>query len=171
MIRLIPLLPVLFFLFTLPSYAQKKAKTPKTKDILFAEIGGNGFLYSFNYEKIIPLKNKHWELTGRLGASYFKRQAVSYAGVPVTVGLLYGDTLKKNRLELSAGFLMANNYFDSRFSPTANLSYRRYFEGGRKFFKFSFTPFYDWQFVDEETDIRREWIFRPWGGIAIGWVF
>lgn len=155
------------------------------QNVVFGEIGGNGVLYSVNYERLFGDSG----FSARIGFSYM---AISFGGTTidangrattvsastswVTVPLLanYYVGGVRNKLHLGLGFTMlivtANASEGALFGsvsgflpcPTAVLGYRYLPPDGGFAFSVGFTPFL---FPSSNRP------FLPWGGLGFGGVF
>jgi hypothetical protein len=133
------------------------------KNGVFIELGGNGYLYSINYERQLPRK-----FIARGGISYALKSFV----IPITIEQTYGQ--KNHHLNVGVGPIFSNYYQTNNDVPTRRnalaityiLGYR-YQKPDKKFFlKVSFTPIqliYNNDPLDKTPDP-----IRPWGGIAVG---
>lgn len=139
---------------------------------IFLELGGNGLLYSLNYERVLPS-----DVALRAGFGYISVSAtgggasanVSWVTIPVTFSYL-GIGGGSAKLELGAGAAFTRISGASTtsigdeieagvFVPLASFiaGLRIAPPGGGFNFKLAFTPFWH-----PDTD------FTPWGGLAFG---
>jgi hypothetical protein len=160
-----------------------QAKSERSaKNSVYLELGGNGALYSLNYERFLMD-----DATVRLGAMFMSVSAsatngtttssasVSWFAAPLMLSYL-GVGSPNHKLELGAGAVMM--YFSgtgaSTFSatttahgfvmaPTATVGYRYVPTDGGFNFKAGFTPFL--------IAAGGQTTFVPWGGIAAGYGF
>lgn len=150
------------------------------KNTLFLEGGGNALLYSFNFDRLLKIKEK-WRLSGRLGIIYFYSFFSSFdrhfIGLPVEFSYLRGH--KNNFLELGIGVTPIYDHYP----PTRELismaviriGYRYQKREGGIFYKFGFTPLAG-AIIDcnEDRSTRYEFEYLekfgyPLIGAAIGW--
>ncbi len=125
------------------------------RNIVFAEIGGFGGIYSVNYERIFK---EDKGLAARIGlASYGKTNAI-----PTQIVYIIGE--RNHKLELSAGvsfltgtidFGNGTNGFEA--IPTAGIKYRYQPQDGGFFFNIG--------------PITLTTFHPVWGGIGLGYVF
>jgi hypothetical protein len=149
---------------------------PRTaSNVVFAELLGNGLLYSVNYERIID----RWNLGLRAGVSYFTYPVSSYGRsgnltivtFPLVASYYIGTPQHKLQLGLGATILYTGVSSDSTgtkfesersgagISATAVIGYR-YLPLDRGFtFGAGFTP------------LLRPTSFLPWGGAEAGYIF
>lgn len=141
---------------------------------VFAELLGNGLLYSINYERFL------WPIPIgiRAGASFFTYAVSDVSGsgnltlltFPITASYYWGTLHHKLQLGLGATILYTSASSDSSgtsygntglaIAATAIVGYR-YLPIGRGFtFGAGFTPL-----------LRTSRGFLPWGGVTAGYVF
>ena len=160
-----------------------QAKSERSaKNSVYVELGGNGALYSLNYERFVLD-----DAAIRIGAMFMSVSAsattsagtssasVSWFAAPLMFSYL-GIGSPNHKLELGAGGVMM--YFSgsgaSTFSatasasgfviaPTATVGYRYVPTDGGFNFKAGFTPFL--------IAAGGQTTFVPWGGIAAGYGF
>lgn len=147
------------------TYAQPR----HAKNTLFAEVGGNAWLYSLNYDRIL-YQGKSLGVTGRVGVSYYFQTLF----LPLEVNLLLGR--HKHHLEVGIGvtpFLYhweRTEYVSGQPLVTASrrvvnnwsflrAGYRFQDPEGGFFFRAGFTP-----------PVLREGHLAPfiWGGLSVG---
>jgi len=144
------------------------------KNTMYLELGGNGLLYSLNYERLLPVTNR-FTGSGRIGVSM--DQLGSY-NLPVLVSMIAGD--RGNRFEFGIGSTISvthysyTNKWSTDFYPTFNVGYRYQKPGGKWMAKVGFTPVY-------VTPIFKNWTFGKydhyhhpfiiWFGAGAGWRF
>ena len=143
----------------------------QVNNVVYLELLGNGFLYSFNYER--RLADRLW---GRIGAGYSPLLDISrVATFPVGVSYLFG---KKSKF-LETGLVTTFTYADSddRFEDTffedalfeevfgvilsPTIGYRFQPQEKNLFFKIAFTPFFN--------PFKKK--FLPYGGLSLGYSF
>jgi len=84
---------ICIFYITNAAYSQDSTLTinEDQRNSLYFELGGNGGLYSLNYERII-VSQKKFRLSGRAGASYVLRRNLIIGGddylFPITIRVL-----------------------------------------------------------------------------------
>jgi hypothetical protein len=172
-------LAVLALMFLAAGRAHGQSAVPVTPvrtapNAVYLELGGNGVIYSVNYERILPgdigLRAGFGRLS--LGASSGTSTAkVSATGVPLTVSYLgIGGSSK---LELGGGILMEKFTGQASWGPgekvksgafvpmaTFILGYRYAPMHGGFNFKLAYTPVY-----------QKDLGFFNWGGISFGYGF
>lgn len=150
-----------------------EASAAFARNSVFLELGGNGLLYTFNYDRLF---SKH--VSGRVGAMVvsgtsegnFEGDHFAGTGVllPVTVNYLIGSGT--SRLELGAGPLIGGGDFVTRNGRTyglgfrgitSTIAYRRQPTDGGFNFRIGLTPFY----------ARNTSLTQLWGGLSFGYTF
>ena len=144
------------------------------KNVLYVELGGNGILYSLNYERFVTD-----DINIRLGLDYFSVSATDSSGdsanatflvIPVMFNYM-GIGTPNHKLELGVGLDLL--YLSAQSSivgsegdvdgfvvgGTATIGYRYVPHDGGFNFKVGFTPVFAPKF------------FQPWGGLGFGAVF
>ncbi len=141
---------------------------------VFAEVLGNGLLYSINYERFI------WPIPIglRAGASFFTYAVSDVSGsgnltlvtFPITASYYWGTLCHKLQLGLGATILYTSASSDSTgttygstgigVAATAIIGYRYLPVGRGVTFGGGFTPL-----------LRASRGFLPWGGVDVGYVF
>ncbi|TKC08162.1 hypothetical protein FA048_13460 [Pedobacter polaris] len=110
------LLPFLFLSLVLISFSA--AAQQMKKNSIYIELGGNGILYSANYDRIIPIST-HFKLAPRVGFEFIprnKKDAPTYGkwSFPLELNILYSKkTESKNFFEGGIGlslFNLVSNY-------------------------------------------------------------
>lgn len=143
------------------------------KNAVYVELGGNGTLYSVNYEREFKTQ---W--VGRIGISYYD----NYLNIPVMFGRYFGEG--KHHFEVTAGItcIVDNTndgvyYYHGSFQEsgsrthillTAFAGYRFQKQDKNFLFKAGFTPFYSPH--DSRDKINTGW-FLPWVGVSFGYRF
>jgi len=133
------------------------------KNGIFVELGGNGFVYSINYERQLPRK-----IVARGGIGYVVRGFL----LPMTIEKIYGT--KNHHLDLGGGLVFAKARPTGNDVPTGKTSLAltgvlgyRYQKPDEKFFlKVAFTPI--WTFYNNDPDDKAPYPVFPWGGIGVG---
>ncbi len=160
------------------------AVAQNARNSLYAELLGNGLLYSCNYERLIT------ESFGvRIGASFFEPENVPIVTFPLMANYLVGSGSSK--LELGLGIcvlLMPENVSLSFMSAvdeklkgnsvlgTATVGYRYQPADGGLVFRAGVTPFFGVfarekstsPYLDEYEDVFG---FRVLGGVSVGYAF
>jgi hypothetical protein len=142
--------------FSDPVYSQEQKKNH-----VFGEIGGQGILFSLNYERILI-----GQTSARIGVSYFMLKlgddpADRYFFLPVLINQAFGSG--RHKLETGLGSviqIVKVGEHKKGISPTANLGYRYVSETGLVF-RIVFTPVY----------LSWEKRFMPMGGLSVGGLF
>ncbi|WP_210486097.1 hypothetical protein [Rufibacter aurantiacus] len=157
-------------------YAQD-TPNPIRKNTIFFEIGGNSFLYSLNYDRLL-VKKPNWGLAGRIGGSYLRDTGVfentdnHFYAVPLELSLLVGKS--NHQLEIGAGATpFYKDYQEesgkdnwSSVAPNARIGYRYQKSDGGLFFKAGFTPLI--AFKKDYNSINPKHVY-PWAGLAFGY--
>jgi hypothetical protein len=156
---------------TLPSGAHQPARDQAgpANQAVYLEIGGNGGLYSLNYERYL-----NEDVTFRVGAMFlWLPQGADvphgpWAGVPMTLSFV-GKRLGDHALELGGGVLPMYDRLDGRgrgslsLSATAVAGYRYAPADGGYLFRAGLTP--------HVLVGRGESLFVPWAGVSFGYRF
>lgn len=158
-------------LILIPShlFAQEKPyREPTGLNNWYVEIGGAGYFYSLNYEKIL-YRSEHWGWTGRVGIGYNPSdievlQTLYLDGktfmIPFTTAALYGSSERKEKLEFGGGFtLLAKGANEREVAYTAVLGFR-VIETNRVCFRACYTPI-----------ITPQGEFINWAGVSLGMNF
>jgi hypothetical protein len=158
-----------------PSVAPDAAEAPPSNAV-YAELLGNGLLYSINYERMLPA----YHLGLRAGASFFTDKISSASGsgnltlasFPFVASYYLGPPRHKLELGLGATILYVDAASDSTgtkyqgsvgglgIAATAVIGYRYVPRGHGVTFGAGFTPL-----------LRETKGFLPWGGAMVGWAF
>lgn len=156
-----------------PSWARAEPAR-EANNSLYLELGGNGAIYSLNYERFV-----HDDVSLRVGLGYVSLKGANINGgtvtddislltIPVTASYL-GIGSGNHRLELGAGAVFADitgssssdgaQAFGSSSGVvgTAIAGYRYVRPGGGFTFRAAFTPLFG------------EGGFQPWAGVAFGY--
>jgi hypothetical protein len=88
------------------SYAQYSLATPKQNQ-LYLELGGNGLIYSINYERFL---SENFTIRGGFGITpgFFFVEG-TFIDIPVTASYLIGSERSKLEMGLGATFLASSN--------------------------------------------------------------
>lgn len=138
------------------SYAQVSEK-PIRKNSLYLELGGSSMLYSFNYDRLIPL-SRSIKLTVGAGMEYVTQLTVN----EVNYGAAYCITPSANLLfgssshHLETGVSVFTHTSSSTLIPALRLGYRYQPRNGGFLFRAGLTPLFG---------------FIPWGGVSFGYTF
>jgi hypothetical protein len=145
----------------------------QNKNNLQLELGGHGFAYSLNYERIIVNLAKY-KTTIQLGASYYP-PSIGFRDMwfPICINELF--SFDKHHLEAGLGFVfnreagrdLENNPTEWFWSTLAagRIGYRYQKPSGRLLLRIGFTPFYE---LDRYSHGDK---FHPSGGVSIGYAF
>lgn len=160
---------------TAPPPSVEKPAEPRAANAIFAELLGNGLLYSLNYERFVAEQS----VGLRAGASFFTRSVSRYGSsgnltivsFPLIVSYYSGWQSHKVQLGIGATILHTKVATDSQgiayegeragttVAPTVVFGYR-YVPADRGFsFGVGFTP------------LLRASKLLPWGGASAGYVF
>ena len=156
------------FLFILSLSGQANAQV-SLKNAVFAELGGNGYYYSVNYERSFPKG-----ILARVGIG----GAAKNLFIPLLAGKCFGKG--NNQIELTAGAVCIfgsissqDNSQDaldprSQIFATAFIGYRFQKPGGKFQFRAGYTPFY--KIHDSYAEFNNH-LFYQWGGLSFGYRF
>lgn len=155
---------------------REPAPKEPARNAIFAEVLGNGLLYSINYERMVP----DWNIGLRAGASFIAYQVSDASGsgalrlisFPIVASYYWGTTAHKLQLGLGAtilSFAASTDSTGTKFSgdvdglgvaATAVVGYRYWpYEHGISF-GIGFTPL-----------LRTTKGLLPWGGADFGYAF
>lgn len=146
-------LPTLCF-----SQSQKEAVKPSSsKNAVFAEFLGNGFLYSLNYERLFK-----GTFTLRTGISYLSEEVFMLGDMltfPISSSMLFSLT-EISHIETGIAYTIQvkGQPLESHFTPVVGYRIQNISEGGG-YFRLSFTPFVEYD---------NKLFIEPWGGISFG---
>jgi len=148
------------------------------KNTMFIEFGGNGMLYSANYDRFFKISNR-FNASLRIGFHYsrnFNKNGIQLIGLPVEMSALYSIYKKKHFIELGTGVTYLNQEdVNSKvvvdlFILALRVGYRYQSPNGGFFLKIGFTPLYDLFVINPERGVKyHTWVL--WGGIGIGYTF
>lgn len=154
------------------TFAQKFSKDDYVKNHIFFELGGNGFLYSFNFERMVT---KNFVLRAGFGYWFGVNAGLgtpsgTFYSVPITTSYLIGEEHSKLELGLGAAFFSAEDatiFFvnlgdQSNLVVTTIIGYRGSSRDGGFVFRIAFTPFYQFG-----SDFK----FYPYAGVSFGHSF
>lgn len=177
---------IAFLLFQGLLQAQSEDVLVYSKNQVFVELFGNGYLYSLNYERSVLRKNK-LDASARVGFSYYYPLHNS-TYIPLSAQMYYG---KKSKLEIGIGYLPifrwdkireegtvfnfdktkyvnTGNYLEGHDEPYAGVAFVNIgFHQNLKqnfLFKVSFSPW-----IAEKNN--NGYAIIPWGRIAFGKTF
>lgn len=148
------------------------------KNTVFAEVGGNGVIYSINYDRLFDVSEK-FKLSGRIGVHFTNKFPLRYyrtISFPVEFSGLYSFYKKKHFIEFGSGLTYLNS-FDNVTRHTEDiiilalrLGYRFQRPEGGFFMKIGFVPLYDWLVINPDPNVpHHTWLF--FGGLGIGYTF
>lgn len=157
--------------------AQEEAEVFTAMNSIYAEGGGNGFLYSINYGRIFNQKGA-FKFSGSAGFSYVKQVTTTHWTpiIPIEASLLWGKT--SHHLELGTGTSLLTaqsisldtetNTLQEKVSFNSliffRLGYRYQKPEGGFFFRIGYTPGFNLN-----LDVSPPPVFFPlWGGISLG---
>ena len=153
-------------------FAQKFTSEDYVKNHIFFELGGNGFLYSINYERLVT---KNFSLRGGFGFWFnddigLGTPSGTFYSVPITASYLIGEEHSKFELGLGAAFFAAEDatiFFvnlgdQSDLVVTTIIGFRGSSRDGGFVFRIAFTPFFS-----TSSDLK----FYPYGGVSFGHSF
>lgn len=148
------------------------------KNTVFAEIGGNGILYSINFDRLFNVSNK-FKISSRIGIHYTNTFPLQYYRtfcIPIEISGLYPIYRNKHFIEFGSGLSYLNSY-DRTTSHTEDiivialrLGYRFQKPEGGLFVKIGFVPIYDWLVFNPDPAVpHHSWLLS--GGLGIGYTF
>ena len=158
------LIPCLFYLITNLHAQQNTAIDSSRNDIrrntAYFEFLGNGVIFSFNYERLFPLKEK-LAMFGRVGVGEYHGEDLDGLNFNLVVapGILYGE--RKHFFETSLVYTYMTAYPDNLIALTLGYRYQ-----GTKGFVFRLTPMYIYN--TEKIDSFGNTV---WFGFSLGWAF
>lgn len=151
---------------------------------VYAEVLGNGMLYSCNYERLFT------ESFGvRIGASYFEPENVPIVTFPLMANYLIGSGSSKLELGLGICVLLLPEKVSLSFMTavdeqlkgnsvlgTATVGYRYQPADGGLVFRVGFTPLFGVFAREKSTSLYLEeyedvFGFRVLGGVSVGYAF
>jgi hypothetical protein len=155
----------IFFIFIFVCLANDlNSQEIKMQDMSFVrknsvqfEIFGNGFLYSFNYERVI-LNDDKFKTTGQIGYSYL---GMGGQVLPIIINELI--SFEKHHIEFGLGYTFAT-YLGNHFMFRAGYRFQK--PNGRLVFRAGFTP---WFGIGNNSSSK--WSIVPWGGVGVGFCF
>src|SRR6056300_633235 len=164
------ILVVLFY----PVFGQEENSSVfQRRNNIQLELGGHGFAYSLNYERIIINRAKY-KTTAQLGMSYYP-PTIGFRDtwIPICVNELF--SFGKHHLEFGLGLVLKyeagrdieNNPTHWFWSTLAagRIGYRYQKPDSRFLLRAGFTPFYEL-----DRHLHGD-VFHPFGGISIGYAF
>lgn len=170
---------ILIAILVLFSGISVQAQEEFAKNGAYFELGGNGGLYSINYERFL---SSNVSIRGGFASFstwgiFFNLLAVNITTFPVLVNYFYGTG--SHKLELGAGVLLGTSKVTSAlnnqenkssaiFDLTAVVGYRYQKPEGGIIFRAGLTPFL--ALTGEEDEYPQEG-FTLSGGISIGYAF
>ena len=167
-IRFLFLMAMLLFLNCNYLFAQKISSNRNVRNQFYLELLGNGFIYSFNYERLL---SDNFTVRGGLGIFPGIITDEFFFSFPLTASYLLGGGSSKFEVGLGSTFFIfadpgAINFSSNNKSYlvlTGILGYR-YFRSRDGFtFRITFTPFYHPELSPSK--------FIPFGGISFGYGF
>ena len=154
--------------------AQKDIK----KNSIYAEIGGNGVLYSINYERLFKL-SKLFNVTSRIGYGYtdnFNFNKLKTNSIPFEINGLFSLSKEKHFIEIGSGvtymYIEDQSTESSNFGTliyAARLGYRYQKPNGGIMYRIGITPLYD--FYSDQQNLVKSNTWFIFGGISIGYNF
>ncbi len=163
------------------------AQAPPAPNSLYAELWGNGLIYSLNYDRLFSNA-----IGARVGVSYTAPEMVSLTTFPVMGYYLIGLGSGGSKLELGLGLtliLQPENQATSFIGQphdkirgnsvlgTATLGYRYQRADGGFIFRIGYTPFFGIFSGEKEfvpyvpTQYEDNFRFMNWAGISFGYGF
>ncbi len=145
---------------------ERPYQEPKGLNNWFVELGGSGYLYSLNYEKILYRSEKTgW--TGRVGLGYnpggggyilnqLELDANTFM-IPFTMSALFGSKERKEKIEIGGGFTLLAKGIDDREVAYTGVFGFRVIETNKVVFRATYTPI-----IDQSGN------FVNWFGVSLG---
>jgi hypothetical protein len=168
-------LTFLLFCFTKTLFSQvKKIKKEVYKDNIVAlELGGHGFAYSLNYERIF-VNEKKYKFSAQFGfAGYPNVLGFEKIWIPMVLNGIF-PFAKNHHLDVGFGLMYWSGSTRSRFSTSPfnwkdkftfesvfRLGYRHQNPQKRMVYKVAYTPFF---FLSENE-------YQHWAGVSVGYRF
>lgn len=158
------LIILIIILKSISLFSQNTNENSYARNTIFFELGGNGGIYSINYDRIFIIK--HLKFSIRAGMSFFvfkleenKPIKIQYSPrFPIQLNLLIGK--RNNYFVVGYGgtpYWYNDQSITGAFFP--NIGYRYQRDEGGTFYKIEFSPC----IFDE-----GEYTFIPWGSLGIG---
>jgi hypothetical protein len=185
-IRFKKLTPVFFLFLSVNLWSQKPEPPKPPANALYAELLGNGFLYSLNYDRLI-YHDENLSITARAGLTPGFVNLFRGIGIPIEVNGLF---LRKNghSAEAGPGFCWFNGKSTYRndqqqqvttlrynaLNVTLRLGYRYTQPGGGLILRAAFIPVFS--VVSSELENTGRFLpfnkpFTPWAGVSVGYTF
>ncbi|MFI5172104.1 MAG: hypothetical protein ACHQFW_06910 [Chitinophagales bacterium] len=148
---------VIILVSSLSLYCQTDAEYPQR--ILF-EAGGNGGVYSFNYEHDFEYfwqGNLKWEV----GLSYSPFFGKNIIAIPLAINYVIGKS--KHKMELGTGqvlIIAPGEEHGGFIRGTFDVGYLLQPDDKRVYYKFAYTPFYSY---------TSNFQYQHWGALGIGY--
>jgi len=158
-------------MITITAFSQQvDDKSFQNKNSFLFELGGNGFAYSFNYERII-INGNNFKTAAQIGIAYYPPSTgMRDIWFPICINELY--SFGSHHIEGGLGYAIireatrdAENNPDEWFWTgvfTGRIGYRYQKPDGRLVLRAGFTPFMEHGTAHE---------FHPWGGVSVGYSF
>jgi hypothetical protein len=167
----------LFIFFYSPIIGQNKSSN-NHKNVAFIEFGGNGFLNSINYDRLLNPKDIMNHISSRIGVGYYKSYKDSTYIKTIPFEINYWRGKLNSHLEFGIGYtpsfgqrtfrknniVYANKSFD--YNILIRVGFRYQEKDGRKFFRCGITPI-----IYRDYFNKGKFKIAPWGAIAVGIAF
>ena len=151
--------------------AQGQYTRPYKQNQFYLELGGNGIIYSVNYERLL---SENFSLRGGIGISPTLGLVDGiFIFMPVTGSILLGSSTSKLEIGLGMTYFSGketeflgnakDGQSESELFMTGILGYR-YLSSGGLIVRVVFIPFFN---PDKTNDSK----FLPWGGLSFGYSF
>ena len=148
------------------SLAQEKPyREPTGLNNWYLEIVGAGYLYSFNYEKIL-FRSGNLGWVGRVGLGYTPTNVKLFNSItldkntfmtPFTTSILFGSAERKEKIEIGGGFTMFSEGITQRTIGYTGVLGFRVIETNKVVFRATYTP-----------TIASDGKFYNWFGVSLG---
>ncbi len=171
----------IFFLIVFVSFlanSQNLVQKELKRNTVFVEFGGNGILYSVNYNRLFYLSKKLC-LSSRIGYGFtknFNDNKLILNVIPVELTGLVPISKNKHFIEVGSGVTtVLMNYLDKFHKElilvlALRIGYRFQKPTGGLFFNVGFTPLYDFYVYNGDPNIGYH-LWQPYAGMSIGYTF
>lgn len=165
-------------LLHMESNAQTENPTDYPKNSVYLEVGGNGVLYSINYDRLFqtPKMGKYAIRIGYGFSKNFNNNRLIINTFPFEITGLYSLKNEKHFFEVGPGI---TGFYRARYTTgdkltlllfTARIGYRYQKSDGGTLFRIGFTPLYDFYSFNPQNAIEyNTWLLSA--GISVGHTF
>lgn len=149
---------VLFFSFS-TSFLAAQDSLSKPKKSLFAELGGNGGLYSVNFEnRFAQIKSSRFVYSA--GFSFVPLSGRFVMDVPLSVSWIKGKGKHQFQLGTGQTFIVSSEGKGGAIRGNFRIGYRLEPLQKRHFWLFAYTPNYSWM---------QNFQYENWIGVSFGY--